>query len=416
MKVPTRTHLGILADTRGSVAVHIAVMMIAIIGFASLGIEMGYLLLKHREMQSAADGAAMSGATALGYGHPADFRMEAKAVAAASGFTDGVDGTTVTVNSPPLKGPNAGNAEAVEVIVSQPQQLSLIQVFRSGLFDVGARAVAVAQPGYMYCILALDPSAAHAVYIKNNGVVSNPKCGVAVNSSSSRALYMRNNAAINGPVSVHGDWDLRNNAELNGTPKTNHAPVIDDPYADVALQTIPACTSQSGHAGNNATVNLDPGHFCSGWNFSNNVTVNLAPGVYYVDSKMDMGNNLTLNGTGGVTLVINGDYAVAFTNNARINLTAPATGPYAGIAIFGDRNGRSNVTHNFDNNTVLDIQGVIYFPNQTVEFHNNGETGIAQCTQIVARIIDIDNNVNLDNNCAGTGVKPIGGGLSQLTE
>jgi hypothetical protein len=59
---------------------------------------------------------------------------------------------------------------------------------------------------------------------------------------------------------------------------------------------------------------------------------------------------------------------------------------------------------------------VIYFPSQIVRFQNNGITGTSQCTQVVARIIQIENNVNLDNHCADTGVKPIGGALSQLVE
>lgn len=405
-----------LRSERGAVAVHIGVIAIALVGFSALGIEVGYLLLKHRQMQSAADGAAMSAATALGYGYPTDFRMEGKAVAGASGFTDGVDGTTVTVNSPPASGPYAGNAEAVEVLISQPQTLNLIQVYRAGLFDVGARAVALAQPGFRYCILALDPSASAAVYVQNNAVVTNPDCGVAVDSASSSALSLRNNAAINGPVHVHGDWALSNNAHLNGTPNLNNAPVLGDPYADVTLEPLPACTGQSGTVVNNVTVTLNPGKFCSGFDFSNNVTVNLQPGTYYIDSKFEMTNNVTLNGTGGVTLVITGDYALDWGNNLHVNLVAPTSGNYAGIALFGNRDAPSSIEHVFNNNSYLDVQGVIYFPNQILRFLNNGITGTSQCTQIIARIIRIYNNANLDNNCAGTGVRPIGSGLSELVE
>lgn len=410
-----RGHGWLPRNQRGSVAIQVGIMMIAILGFVALGVEITFLLLKHREMQSAADGAAMSGATALSYGAPSDFRMEARAVASASGFTNGVDETTVTVNSPPLSGSNAGNEYAVEVIISQPQHLSLVRLFRAGLFDVGARAVALAQPGYQYCILSLDPTASGAVYVWNNAVVSNASCGVAVNSSSSSALTLRNNAAINGPTHVHGGASLSNNADLKGSPNVENGPVISDPYADVELETIPACTAQSGTAGNNVTVYLDPGHFCSGWNFENNVTVHLAAGAYYIDTQLSLGNNLLMTGT-GVTLIINGDYSVTFSNNARIQLTAPTTGTYAGIAIFGKRDGSANVHQTFSNNTSMDIQGVIYFPNQIIDFENNGTTGAAQCTQVIGRIINIRNNVELDNNCAGTGVKPIGGGLSNLVE
>ena len=411
-----RSRRSVLRSERGSVAIQVGVAMIAIIGMVSLGIEIGYLLLKHREMQSAADSAAMSGATALGLGTPYDFRMESRAVASASGFTDGVADVTVTVNSPPLSGPNAGDPYGVEVVIRQPQTLNLIQLYRSGLFDVGARAVALTQPGFMYCILALDPTASQSIIVQNNAVVTNPLCGVATNSSSSSALLLSNNAAIDGPVSVHGDWSLSNNAKLNGRPNINHAATIADPYAGVALEPAPACTAQSGQVPGATPVTLNPGHFCNGFDFGNNATVNLTSGIYYIDAQFKMMNDVTLNGTGGVTLIVTGDYALDIGNNARINLVASTNGPYAGIAIFGNRDGTESLTHTFSNNTQLDVQGVIYFPNQIVDFQNNGVTGSSHCTQVVARIVRIDNNVNLDNDCAGMGVKPIGGGLSQLVE
>ena len=401
---------------RGAVAVHIGLMAIAIIGMAALGTEVVFLLYKHRQMQMAADASAISGATALAKGFPSDLSVEARAVAADDGFVQGVDGATVTVHHPPLSGSNAGNDQAVEVIIAQPQTLYMVSLFRSGLFNVGARAVAVVPITGFYCMLALDPSAAGALTVRNNGVVSNPDCGVAVNSNSERALIVDNNGAVNGPVSVVGNWSLSNNAELNGTPLLNHAPAIDDPYADVALQAIPACTAQPSSGGNNTTFNLTPGHFCSGWNFSNTVTLNLAPGAYYVDTRMDVGNNAIVNGTGGVTLIVNGNYAISFTNNAQINITAPSSGPYAGLAFFGPRNGTTNVTQTFSNNTTMNIKGVVYFPSQTIEFDNNGTTTPGGCTQVIGRLIRVQNNVELNRDCTGTGVRPIGSPPSYLVE
>jgi hypothetical protein len=401
---------------RGSVAIQLGLMTIVILGMVALGVEITFVLYKHRQMQSAADSGALGGATALMRGYPADYAVESRAIAATVGFVSGVDNVTVTVNHPPTLGSHAGDSKAVEVIVSQPQYLGLVSLFREGLFQVGARAVALIGNASLYCVLALDPTAAMAAELRNNVILGNPDCGVAVNSNSDSALYLRNNASIKGPVSVHGNWHLANNATLTGDPVTNHAPTIEDPYADVTLQTIPSCTGQSGSAGNNATVNLDPGHFCSGWNFKNNVTVNLAPGAYYIDTRLTLGNNAILNGAGGVTLIINGNYAVTFTNNAQVNITAPATGPYAGMAIMGLRNATSSVTQTFSNNTVLNIKGVVYFPNQIIRFDNNGATTPGGCTQVIGRIVRFYNNVWLDKDCDGTGVKPIASTISQLVE
>jgi Flp pilus assembly protein TadG len=409
----------LLQSRRGSIAIQLGLLLVAVIGMVTLGTEITFLLFKHRQMQSVADAAALGAATALGTGNPADFRLEARAIAASAGFVNGSDGVTVTVNYPPVvpEGTHVGDTNAVEVIVSQPQTLGLVTLFRPGEFNVGARSVAtLGRPG-SYCVLALDPSAPQAIRLQNNAIVTNRNCGVAANSSSSSALDLRNNAEIRGPVSVVGNWSLANNARLTGKPLINNGPVIADPYADVRLQPIPSCTGQSGTGQNNITRNLTPGHFCNGWDFKNNVTLNLASGTYYIDQRLSLKNNVVLNGASGVTIVVNGNYEVDFSNNARINITAPSTGDYAGLAFFGTRSGDTSATQVFSNNTVMNIKGAVYFPSQTIEFDNNGSTMPNGCTQVIGRLIRMSNNVELDNHCEGTGVQPIGGSaLSQLVE
>lgn len=402
-----------LRAQRGSVAVQIGIALIVLLGFVAMGSEITFLLLKKRNMQSAADGAAYSGAVALVLNSSSKVVGEAQAVAGSVGFADGVDNVTVTVNTPPLSGHYAGNANAVEVIVSQPQILGLTTLFHANPIGVAARAVAVTNPS-SFCILALDPTASAALMVWNNAVVSNPNCGVAVNSSSSSGLTVRNNGAINGGVHVHGDWQLQINAQLAGSPNVNNAPIIDDPFADVDILTPPACTGQS--ASGSGTINLDPGHFCDGFNFGNNAIVNLAPGSYYVDKMMDFGIGDTVNATGGVTLIVNGDYALDFANNGTLHITAPSSGPYAGLALMGGRTAAASVTHIFSNNTQMFVEGAIYFPNQAINFLNNQATGQAKCTIIIARLITIRNNVWLNNDCSLTGTPPIGTASAQLVE
>jgi hypothetical protein len=405
------------ASRNGSVAVLIAILLTVMIGFVALGTEVAYLLVKYRQMQTAADSAALGGAIALGTGYPTDLTLEARAAASQAGFTQGVNGTGVAVNNPPLSGSHLGDSSAVEVIINQSQAVSLLQLFDLTSVDVHARAVALAGSlGGLYCVLALDPTASGAVALSNNAVVTNPNCGVAVNSSSNSALTVSNNAAINGPVSVHGGWSLSNNATLNGKPTAQNAPVIPDPYSGVQLQTAPSCTAQSGTVSGNQTKSLQAGHFCSGFNFTNNAIVTLGAGAYYIDQQLKISNNVRLNATAGVTLIVNGNYAMSIGNNVTINLTAQSTGVYAGLAFFGLRTATKTVQQSFSNNTVLNVTGAIYFPNQIVNFGNNSQTGGARCTQLIGRIINISNNVYLDHSCTGTGVKPVNGTSSQLVE
>ena len=396
----------LMAARRGSVAVQIGLGLAVLVGMAGLGTEGSFLIYKHRQMQSVTDSAAVSGAMALSQADPRDPESEARAVATGLGFRHGADQVTVTVNVPPASGSQAGNVDAVEVILAQPQNVSLMRLFGDAAINVGTRSVALRSDSGRFCVLALDLATPQAVYLSNNAVVLNPNCGIAVNSTSATALYMTNNSVVNGPVTTRGSWELANNAELNGTPLIQHGTLVADPYADVQLQPAPPCTGQSGSGSNNVTRDLTPGHFCDGWNFKNDVVLNLAPGTYYIDSGLSIKNNVTLSGT-GVTLVINGDYPMDIGNNANVNISAPTSGDYAGLAFFGLRASTPGVLQKFSNNTVLNIQGAVYFPNQVLEFDNNGVTTSQGCTHVIGRMVRLMNNVELKNDCAATGVRPI---------
>jgi hypothetical protein len=398
----------VLSSTKGGVAVQIGVGLGVLIGMLGLGTESTFLIYKHRQMQSVSDSAAISAAMAVSQAWPRDPVSEARAVAARLGYLHGADQVTITVNAPPATGPYAGNDGAVEVIVNQPQDLAMMGLFGLDSANVGTRSVALRNSTGRFCILALDLTAAQAMYVSNNAVIADPNCGVAINSNSSSALHMTNNAVINGPVNTRGAFSLANNAELNGSPLTEHGPLIADPYADVQLQSAPSCTGQSGSGSNNVTRNLTPGRFCSGWDFKNNVTLNLASGSYYIDSTLSLKENVVINGhPDGVTLIINGNYAIDIENNATLNISAPASGSYAGLVFFGRRDGTSTVLQKFSNNTVLNITGAIYFPNQILEVDNNGTTAAQGCTHVIGRMVRMMNNATLKNDCEETGVKPI---------
>lgn len=402
----------LIPATRGTVAIYVGLTLVMTIGLIALGTDVVFLLMKHRQMQSAADSAAISGARALAVGVPADYAMQARSVASASGFVNGVDGVTVTVNSPPVVSTgNAGLEGAVEVIVSQPQNQLLLGLFRSGIFPVGAMAVAANSGSYEYCFLALGSGGSPAAFVANNAVVANPDCGVAVNSSSSPALTLGENAVIRGPVNVVGEWLLNNNSDLQGSPNFQHATAVENPYESLTAGTPPGCTSTSGIV--NGTKTLSAGHYCSGFDFKNSSTVTLSQGTYYVDSKFVTGNGVTIKATSGVTIIINGNYTINLGNSNIINVVAPTSGTFAGIAFYGPT---AIGTQVFSNNVNLNVQGVLYFPEGTVNFNNNGITTTSKCTQIVAKYINISNNAALNNDCVGTGVSTIGGGATKLVE
>lgn len=392
-------------DRRGTVAVLLALMLPVVLGMLTLGVETGLWFATRRSLQGAADAAALSGAFEVQAGLN-DAAAAAALDASRNGFTAG-SGATITVNNPPLSGAYAGDARAVEVILSQPQSLLLSQLFLNAL-TIQARAVALGADGQgQYCVLGLDTSEADTIYLSNNARLPNASCGAASNSTNASGLNLKNNASISGAIAVAAtSYHLSNNAEIEGAAKTGV--VTDDPYADVTRENLPACTGQTSQGWNNVTINLTPGNFCSGMDFKNNATVNFAPGTYYVQSKLTFQNNAIMNATGGVTIVVVGNYAIDIGNNAIINITAPSSGNYAGLAFFGDRSGTSTVKQVFSNNTTLNITGAIYFPNQIAELDNNASTSANGCSQLIARKVIFSNNANLPSNCTGSGTKGIG--------
>lgn len=414
----------VLDGTQGSVAIQIAIMMVAIMGFVALAAEVGFLLLKHREMQSAADGAAVSGATARTRGYPGDYTVEARAIAAGSGFANGVSGASVTVTSPPASGAYAGVASAVQVAISQPQPVYLMRLFGKSSVSVGARATAVIGSG-SGCALQLLAGASPGVSISNGAVVTLVSCGLGVNATSATALTMTGGAVLNAQLaSVVGKASITNGAAINPSSALKISqPAMADPYAGVALPSYSGCgngTNKSYGHSNSGLQTLNPGVWCKGVSFTNDALIKLNPGLYVVDQgDFNVGGGIVMTGT-GVTIVLTsstgGNYAtVTIGNGANVILSAPTTGATAGMVFYGDRRAPASNSNDLGGGALLNFTGAIYLPSQKVIF-SNGISNPSGCTQLIAGTIQFKGGARFQNNCAGTGALPIGGGASKLVE
>jgi Flp pilus assembly protein TadG len=70
---------------RGGVAIVVAITLVVLIGFVALGTEVVSLLMTSRQMQAAADSAALAAATARTLGYPTAYANEAVALARDAG-------------------------------------------------------------------------------------------------------------------------------------------------------------------------------------------------------------------------------------------------------------------------------------------------------------------------------------------
>jgi len=403
---------------RGSVAIMVAITLTVVVGVAGLGTEITFLLFRHRQLQTVADAAALSAATAMQAGYPT-FDVEAHAIAAALSFQNGVNGVTITPNNPPTSGSQLGNSGAIEVIASQTQTLTMVSLLSKGLFTVTARAVALVGTG-TDCVLQLNASSATGVTISNGATVNLISCGLAANSTGSSAVSVTGGATLNAQsVSTSGSTSISNGGaiKVTGAIRTNQ-PAVPDPYAGVAMPAISGgCKANNSYG--HGTWPLSPGRYCNGLSLTNDAIVNMSSGVYFIDrGTFSVGGAVQLSGT-NVTIVLTsstgGSYAnVSIGNGANVTLSAPTTGATAGIVFFGDRRAPAGNTQDFGGGAVINVNGALYFPTQQVIFQN-GVNNPSGCTQLIAGTIQFQGGSRFQDNCP-TGVAGIGSSNPTLIE
>src|ERR1700756_4639745 len=105
----------LLRDESGQTLIFVTVSMSVIFGFLAMAADVGTLLHDKRNLQIAADSAAIAGAVEENV-NPAAANVRAAGALAATqnGFTDGSNQATVTINPPPVSGPHTGAAGYVE--------------------------------------------------------------------------------------------------------------------------------------------------------------------------------------------------------------------------------------------------------------------------------------------------------------
>jgi len=147
----------------GKVLVLLAILLPTSIGMAGLVIDGGLMLTRSRQLQNAADAAALAGATDRMLGKPIS---GCKAAAAEVVRIDNGIDADVVVNIPPFSGPHAGDSNFVEVIARadySPLLMHVVSIVSDDPLEV--RSVAGAASTNIGSALAvLDPEPAPLSY------------------------------------------------------------------------------------------------------------------------------------------------------------------------------------------------------------------------------------------------------------
>jgi hypothetical protein len=433
---------------RGSVAAILAACSIALFGSAALAVDIGVWYLSMRNARNAADAAALAGAAAAATYGEAQGRAAAAAIAAANGFAHGVAGASVTVNLPPTGGAQAGNAQAVEVLISQQQRSFFSRLVHGSAPTVVVRAVGMRVSQGEACVLALGGT---GLEIGGNSTVVTPGCVLASNRAGSDSVRLYGSAVVTAEsIQAAGECDGCGIATLT-EPFRQYQPPSQNPFAALDALTMPPsvnCASQPNFSGSNKTQTYLPSipasgsgggtitAYCSTAQLSNGDTLNLQPGIYYFwnSSLRVSGGTIRcptcVEGTNGVTIVFTGSNVgqigtARMDGNGQMRLFAGPGQPisaYNGVLFHRDiratsDSGFSGTVINGGSNTYF--AGGMYFPSSTVSFNGNMATGPNPCTVLVAQSISVSGSsaTTLDNSgCSRLGTASAMTRLVRLTE
>jgi hypothetical protein len=419
---------------RGSVAILVAVLLIVILGMAALVLDGGLLLDNRRQVQSAADAAALAAATQLFVNYPAieasnyktydpngSAAAAAQTSATANGFTnDGVN-STVTVNIPPQNGPFVGKAAYAEVIITYYQKRYFSGIWGSDSTSVAARAVARGRwAGSGDGIIILDPSVKDS--LNSNGGASASVTGgasVIVDSSNSEAAAVTGGGSITAPnFEITGGYT----GPLNGTIQTG-VPPTPDPLRYLPAPTAPPNGTMTvvNLGSGNKQYTLSPGTYNNLPNFNSGDVVilqqssaNSNGGIFYINGGgfNSTGASIIMDPlTSGGVMVYNNpanssnSQGINITGNSSgtVSLSPLTSGPYAGILFWQNRTASQTLSIAGGGNFTLN--GTFYAANAQLKITGNGTATIG--SQYISRTLALGGNGTININYTDNGTARI---------
>lgn len=369
-------------DTTGAVAVMAALAFPVLVGGMALGAEASFWYLSQRKMQQAADLAAHAAALQKRSGRsPAEIMDAAKHIAEGNHFhpvtNPGDD--TLTVTSPPTTGSFAGRATAVEVVLTRQQTRYFTLIYSPE--DVVISARAVVEVGRDACVLSLSPTG-QGISVEGSADVVFQGCDVATNSSAHDAFHMQGGKAEFTAGCIHSvgrvDVDVPTNLHLTTCTAANiNAPATQDPYADLAEPPNGTCLANPATS-TETYLGMRVYRHCDLAVSSNR---NFPPGLHIIQGgTFSINGSIDVSGTDVTFFLMNG-VGMKFNGTAKINLSAPTSGPFSGILFYGARSS-VGTKHIINGNAGSTLSGTVYLPTGDLTYTGNFG-GPNKCTQLV---------------------------------
>lgn len=400
-------------DKRGNALIIAGAALPLVVGSAGLASDTIQWTLWKRQLQRAADSAALAGVYDRIY---RDGSTSNVATAVNYDLNDKKHDRT----KPPLlgvpiidhpSGPNWTNPVRVELNIQQ--KLSFSSFFMPTPPTITARATGATVATGVYCVVSLVESGATGIRATGNGSI-NLGCGMITNSTSLTAAIATGSSYVNAtPIAAVGDIQDSNN--WGGADLLPFTVKQADPYKNVAVPTFTACKGNANKISVNPNQPLvdRSGDLAGSVQCVSEIDVNgplkLGAATYVIDGgNFNAGAQADISCTGCTIVLTNSTTGtppiggVNINGGAKIVMSAPSTGTFDGILFYQDRRAPVSTTtvNTINGNSASLLGGAFYFPNQQLQV--NGTAGLnITCGQFVSYVVEFAGNGSINNTCTG---------------
>jgi Flp pilus assembly protein TadG len=299
----------------------------------------------------------------------------------------------------------------ITVTISMDNQIYFLLGYFTPSPQIRVTAAAQLSNETATCLLALDASAAQALNVTGSAQIQAKGCAAYSNSTDLSGLSADNGAKLTTAFTCSSGGANGSLSSYSPAP-TKDCPILEDPLINRIQPVVGAC-DHTNFAVTDQTVTLNPGVYCGGMLIDNDAFVTLNPGVYIINGgELRTRNAGSLTGE-GVTIFFTGtDGRLMLDGTSTVSLSAPETGPTAGLIMVQDR-AMALTDFEISSKKASVLLGTIYLPNgRLLVKAKNKVAETSAFTVVVARFVEVGSKTQmfLNSNYAATSV-PVPDGL-----
>ena len=419
-------------------------------GAAGIAVDYSTWVSQTTKLRSAADLAALAATRELQVGSPDEARIQAVAQSIVAQQIQVADGDgPVTVATTPIRATAQDPIKGVKVTLSQRKNAIMSRIVTPELTDIEVSATAQMAGGTKVCVVGLDEAAPDTIRLDDRAQISAGGCSVYVNSKSTTALRSENSAKVVSMLAcTAGGYKSTSSANFAPRQPTTDCPKTPDPLVDRPPPPVGGCLFSSLLKLKEITRTLSPGTYCGGLYIEKGARITLNPGIYVIkDGPLVVGPGPSIKGPGdlgdpnhdsdddgtaastgwlkgtGVGFYFTGEVkpnkktgkavVMRFEPNSIVEITAPTSGPMAGLLFHEDRTSIADRRFEILSDSARKLVGTIYIPRGVFSVSANQTVAdLSEYTAIVTKRMELFQAPNLVLNTRYTDTNvPVPDGL-----